>query len=111
MIVFHGVGGQRFVANNIGLKEAVNYYFFDDVVPRIGNSGLVRRVYAANQQFTVYRLPAAVGGSGHGWVNNYATLFANAGGITLPNGSRQIRFGGGAFPFSELRFDFDPLNP
>lgn len=108
MIVFHGVGGQRFVPNDIGLGAAYNYYFSDDAVPRISNQNLTRWPYARNHRYTVYRLRAALGGSGHSWANNYETLFSEAGRITWPpNGVRELDYGNSTFPALHLRLNRD----
>jgi len=98
MIRFIGLGGQRFVPNDIGLGSAVNYYYGADAIPHGANMNISRRFYARDHQYTVYRMP----GGAHAWTN-HAPLFAHVNQITVPPGTRAMRYGGN-FPFSDIRF-------
>ena len=105
MIVFTGLGGQRFIASN-AVRDARNYFFSDDLIPQ-ANGTTIRRGYAWFNTFNVYRIPAAPGGNGHLWANGYQSLFTQAGaGLQLPANTRPIVYGGFPAPFRELRFGF-----
>ena len=97
MIDFYGVGGQRFVPRDIGLRSATNYYISNDGVPWFSNSLWSRALYASDHAYNVIRIQSGNGLAGHDFIGNYERLFNNANqGVIIPNQNltRPVRYGG-----------------
>lgn len=112
MIIYYGVGSERFIPNDMGLALAENYFWSDDMVPVLTNQTILRRFTAPFHQYDIWRMPGIglLGIAAHWWEANYQFLFNNPNGNGVnfaPWGSRRLVYGGmnPLFPFLDLRLN------